>query len=67
MTDRPDMETHMSETTEETRMSRFATWISEWIETLRIAPPFSKRRRDIITATRDINDPDAWVEVERPS
>jgi len=43
------------------------TWISEWVETLRIAPPFSRRRRDLLAAIAqaeaDMNDPDAWVEV----
>lgn len=45
-------------------------WISEWIETLRIAPPFSRRRRDLFAAIReadaDMHNPDAWVEAERP-
>lgn len=45
-------------------------WISEWVETLRIAPPFSKRRRDLLEAIRqadaDRDDPTAWIEVERP-
>lgn len=51
-------------------MSRLAAWISEWIETLRIAPPFSARRRNLLAAIRqadaDRDNPDAWVEITRP-
>lgn len=47
-------------------MGTFVNWISEWVETLRVAPPFSRRRRDIIEATRDIDDPTAWIEVNSP-
>lgn len=45
-------------------------WISGWIETWRIAPPFSRRRRELLAAIReadaDLGDPDAWLEVGRP-
>lgn len=44
----------------------FVEYIKSWIETLRIAPPFSKRRRDILEATRDIGDTKSWVEVVGP-
>lgn len=47
-------------------MKSFVEWALGWIETLRIAPPFSRRRRDILEAIRDADDPDAWVEVDRP-
>lgn len=49
-------------------MDRFTTWASEWIESLRIAPPFSRRRRDLLEAIREANEagPEDWVEVERP-
>jgi hypothetical protein len=48
-------------------MRRLITWASEWVETLRIAPPFSRRRRDILAAIRDADNPDSWAEVHRPS
>lgn len=51
-------------------MKRLTIWASEWIETWRIAPPFSRRRRNLLAAIREANadhlDPDAWIEVERP-
>ena len=51
-------------------VNRFTSWIRSWVETLRIAPPFSQRRRDLLDAIReaddDRDDPDLWVEVERP-
>jgi hypothetical protein len=46
------------------------TWTLGWVETLRIAPPFSRRRRDLLAAIHeaeeDRNNPDLWVEVARP-
>lgn len=51
-------------------MRALINWIGEWVETLRIAPPFSRRRRDLLAAIREANadhgNPDMWVEVERP-
>lgn len=49
-------------------MRRLITWAGEWVETLRIAPPLSRRRRDLLAAVREANesDPSDWVEVERP-
>lgn len=46
-------------------MRALITWIDEWVETLRIAPPFSRRRRELLEALSDDN-PDNWVEVDRP-
>lgn len=40
-------------------MERFVRWCGEWFETLRIAPPFSQRRRDILAAIADSGDPSA--------
>lgn len=47
---------------------RLYRWALSWIETWRIAPPFSKRRRELLATLREIDyyDPDDWVEVERP-
>lgn len=51
-------------------MIRLFNWLGEWVETIRVAPPFSRRRRDllaaIIEADRDMYDSSQWVEVERP-
>lgn len=58
-------------------MNRLTNWLGEWVETLRIAPPFSRRRRDLLDAIaqadrdmynpdRDMYNPEAWVEVDRP-
>lgn len=44
----------------------FIEYIKSWIETLRIAPPFSKRRRDILDTIKDSQNLDAWVEAHRP-
>lgn len=38
-------------------------WLAEWWETLRVAPPFSRRRRELLAVLRD-TDPANWVEVE---
>lgn len=46
-------------------MSRIVTWASDWIYTLRAYPPFSRRRRELLEILRD-EDPNNWVEVERP-
>jgi hypothetical protein len=47
---------------------RFARWCSEWIETLRVAPPFSARRRCLLAAIHEANESGAedYTEVERP-
>lgn len=41
-------------------------WIGEWIETLRVAPPFSKRRRELLEILQEADDFDSWFEGERP-
>ena len=41
-------------------------WISDWLYTLRAYPPFSRRRRELLEILADADDPDAWVEVDRP-
>lgn len=46
-------------------MRTFITWAGEWIETFRVAPPFSRRRRELLSVLAD-DDPANWVEVERP-
>lgn len=40
-------------------------WIKGWIETLRVAPPFSRRRRALLAVMHD-NDPENWVEAKSP-
>lgn len=51
-------------------MRAVTEWVSGWIETWQIAPPLSRRRRNLLAAIReaaaDRDNPDAWVEVERP-
>lgn len=42
---------------------RIFRWLSEWIETWRVAPPFSRRRQELISVLND-RDPDAWVEAK---
>lgn len=43
-------------------------WVLEWIETWRVAPPFSRRRRHLLAAIREAEnaDPGDWVEIEGP-
>lgn len=41
-------------------------WAFSWIETWRVAPPFSARRRRLIALAREPLDPADYVEVERP-
>ena len=57
---------------------RFFNWISEWVATLRIAPPFSRRRRELLAAIAEAEEMVClgdgvcacgvctWVQVERP-
>lgn len=42
---------------------RLARWADEWITSLRIAPPFSRARRDILDTLAEADDPSQWVEV----
>ena len=44
---------------------RINEWVDEWVETLRVAPLFSRRRRELLEILRDDN-PDNWIEVEEP-
>jgi hypothetical protein len=46
-------------------MKALINWASEWIETWRVTPPFSRRRRELLEAIAD-NDPENYVEIERP-
>lgn len=56
----------MSDQDENTHIgARAVRWVGEWIETLRVAPPFSRRRRDLLAILND-HDPANWVEVGRP-
>lgn len=51
---------------------RLVAWASSWIETWRIAPPFSRRRRDLLEVIREglaedgLAKDDVWREVDRP-
>lgn len=35
-------------------MKTLFRWMSEWATTLRVAPPFSRRRRELLTAMREV-------------
>jgi hypothetical protein len=50
---------------DEEAMKSLINWANEWIETWRVTPPFSRRRRELLEAIAD-NDPENYVEIERP-
>lgn len=46
-------------------MSALGRWVGEWVETLRVAPPFSKRRRELLAVIRESEARD-FVEAPHP-
>lgn len=43
---------------------RFLRWLDAWITTLMVAPPFSKRRAELLEIMNDPIDTDHYVEVD---